>query len=185
MPFRLETPRLILRQFEKRDLEALVTYRSDPQVARHQDWDVPYPREKALAFLEEAIQAQPTPGRWFPVAIESKSSGETLGECAFFWLEDGQQAQIVITLATRHQRQGYAREALERLLEYLFEDLKLHRVQASADVENHAAWHLMIQLGMRLEGQSIESRWLKGRWSSEYHYALLQGEWREGRGSRE
>lgn len=182
MPFRLETPRLILRQFEQRDLEALIAYRSDPQVARYQSWDAPYPREKALAFLEWATRVRPTPGQWFHMAIESKSSGETLGECAFLWLEDGQQARIVVTLATRHQRQGYAREALERLLEYLFEDLKLHRVHASADVENHAAWHLMVQLGMRLEGQSIESLWLKGRWSSEYHYAILQREWRERRG---
>ena len=58
-------------------------------------------------------------------------------------------SEIGATLAAEHQGKGYAREALERLLEHLFEDLGLHRVRASADVENHAAWHLMVQLGLR------------------------------------
>ncbi|MER3444021.1 MAG: GNAT family N-acetyltransferase [Meiothermus sp.] len=183
MPFRLESPRLILRQFEAHDLEPFLAYRSDPRVARYQSWEAPYPREKALAFLEWATQARPAPGQWFQAAIESKDTGATLGDCAFFWLEDGRQAEIGATLAAEHQGKGYAREALERLLEHLFEDLGLHRVRASADVENHAAWHLMVQLGLRLEGHSVESLWLKGRWSSEYHYAILQREWRERRAS--
>ncbi|PZA06256.1 N-acetyltransferase [Meiothermus sp. PNK-Is4] len=180
--FRLESPRLALRTFEDRDLEAFIRYRSDPEVARYQGWEVPYPRDKAVEFLERAKAAVPAvPGQWYPMALERKDNGEMIGECAFCLLPDGQQAEMTITLSRAHQGQGLAREALERLLEYLFGELKLHRVRANTDVENHPSWQLMVRLGMRLEGTFVQSLWLKGHWASEYAYAILREEWEQKR----
>lgn len=176
--FRLETPRLVLRRFQDSDLEPFVQYRSDPDVVRYQSWELPFPKEKALEFIVWAKNAQPArPGEWFQAAIERKDSGQMIGDCGLYLLPDGQQAEMGITLDKAHWGQGYAREALERVLEYFFAELGLHRVRASTDVENHSSWHLMVKLGMRLEGTFVQSLWFKGRWSSEYWYAILQEEW--------
>lgn len=178
--FRLETPRLILRTFQDSDLEPFQHYRSDPDVARYQGWDTPFPREKALEFVAWAKNAKPgTPGEWYQAAIERKDSGEMIGDCTFYLLPDGKQAEMGITLAKAHWGRGFAKETLERLLEYLLDQLKLHRVRANTDVENHSSWHLMVKLGMRLEGTFVQNLWFKGRWSSEYGYAILQEEWRK------
>ena len=75
------------------------------------------------------------------------------------------------------QGKGYATEGVLCLLDYLFGELKLHRVQANCDPENLASAHLMKRVGMRLEGQLLESFWFKGRWADEDWYAILQKEW--------
>ncbi|MDQ5851525.1 MAG: GNAT family N-acetyltransferase, partial [Chloroflexota bacterium] len=42
---------------------------------------------------------------------------------------------------------------------------------------NTASMTLLERLGMRREGHVRERVWFKGRWSSEYWYALLRQEW--------
>ena len=84
MPFYLETPRLVLRSFEDRDAAPFAAYRSDPEVARYQGWEAPFPMENAARFVADMIRARPgMPGAWYQVAIELKSTGEMIGDCAF------------------------------------------------------------------------------------------------------
>ena len=175
----LETERLVLRGFRHEDLGTFTAYRSDPEVARYQSWDAPYPRERAAEFLREMRCSIPgLPGEWHQVAIERKSDGELLGDCAFCVLaEDSRQAEIGFTLARAHQGQGYAAEAVARLLDHLFDDFRLHRVRAICDVENVPSARLMERLGLRREACMVGSLHMKGRWSSEYWYAILRREW--------
>ncbi len=179
MSLRFETSRLILRPFEDRDAQPFSVYRSDPEVARYQGWEAPYSLEQAAAFVEEMKAAHPgLPGRWYQLAMERKCSGETIGDCAFtILLEDPRQAEVAFTLARAYQGQGYATEALTRLLGYLFTELELHRVRANIDPDNRASARLLERVGMRHEGRFIDSLWLKGRYWSEDWYAILRGEW--------
>lgn len=173
-----ETPRLILRTFEDSDQQAFAAYRSDPQVAQYQGWEAPYSLEQARDFIAEMRQLVPgTPGRWLQVAIQVKSSGALAGDVAFHLSEDSRQAMLGYTLAAAYQGQGYAREAVARLLDYLFGELNLHRVVATTDELNTASIRLLEALGLRREAHFIQNLWFKGRWSSEYYYALLRDEW--------
>jgi RimJ/RimL family protein N-acetyltransferase len=179
MSFRMETDRLILRTFRPEDLDAFLAYRNDPLVALHQSWDLPYSREQGIAFVDEMAKANPgEAGFWFQIAIELKATGAMIGDCVFCCLkEDAHQAEIGFSLARVYQGQGYASEAIRRLLDYLFDELDLHRVRAICDVENVASARLLERVGMRREAHFIESFWIKGRWSSEYWYAILRREW--------
>ncbi len=180
MRFRLETPRLILRAFEERDAASFAAYRSDPEVARYQGWDTPYPLELAREFVSEMSQRQPgLPEKWYQVALELKAGGALIGDVAFQILEDGRQAEIAYTLARACWGQGYASEALARLLDYLFGELDLHRVHANIDPANAASARLLTRAGMRHEGRFMESLWWKGHWADEDWYAILQSEWKE------
>ena len=175
----LETQRLKLRPFQMSDLDPFVAYRSDPEVARYQGWDAPYPVEKAAAFIEEMAQATPdTNGHWYQFAVELKQNGGMIGDCAFHTLsEDNRQAEIGFSFACSYQGFGYATESVKRLLDYFFADLGLHRVQAICDVENTASARLLERVGMRREAHFVDNTWFKGAWGSEYLYALLQYEW--------
>lgn len=179
IPFRLETSRLILRSFEQKDIEPFQSYRSDPEVARYQGWEAPFSLEQASQFVTEMSARIPgEPGQWFQIAIEVRATGETIGDCAFQRLrEDDRQAEIGITLARPYQGKGYATEAVTRLVDYLFGDLRLHRVRANIDPENSASARLLQKIGMRHEGRFLESLWLKGAWVNEDWYALLAREW--------
>jgi RimJ/RimL family protein N-acetyltransferase len=179
MKFFLETPRLILRSFTEHDIKPFMLYRSDPQVARYQGWEAPFSWEQATQFVSEMIARIPgEPGQWYQIALEQKLTGQMIGDCVFQRLtEDHRQAEIGITLARQFQRQGYASEAVSRLLDHLFSDLGLHRVRANCDPENIASSRLLEKVGMRHEGRFIESLWFKGRWTDEDWYAILRKDW--------
>ena len=173
----LESERLVLRRFADADLESFLAYRNDPEVARYQSWDS-YTEREATAMIEELKSQQPgTPGEWFQFAIESKQTGTLVGDCALKVEGDGRQAEVGFTLSREHQGKGYASEAVSRLLDYAFGDLGLHRVVAITDQENEPSFGLLERLGMRREGRFVRNAWFKGRWSSEYLYAVLKDEW--------
>jgi aminoglycoside 6'-N-acetyltransferase len=124
-----------------------------------------------------------TPGAWYQLATCLRDTGEQVGDCAFRVLPDEpKQGEIGFTLARPYQGRGYATEAVGGLLGHLFGALELHRVRAICDVENPASARVLERLGFRREGQFRENTWFKGRWSSEYLYAMLGSEWGSRRG---
>jgi RimJ/RimL family protein N-acetyltransferase len=52
-------------------------------------------------------------------------------------------------------------------------------VIAECDVDNIASWSLLDKLGFRREAHLVENIFFKGKYGSEYHYALLRREWRK------
>jgi RimJ/RimL family protein N-acetyltransferase len=177
--------RLILRNFRDSDLESFLLYRNDPQVAQYQGWGLPYTHEQAMKLIASVRDMHaPKQGHWLQLAIESKDDGEMIGDLGcFITKDDARQAMIGFTLARPHWRKGHAVDAVSCLLEYLFGDLDLHRVVADCDVENTGSWRTLERLGFRREAHYLESLFFKGAYTSEFHYGLLQREWREQKGS--
>jgi len=176
---RIETARLILRRPSPDDLPTLLAYRNDPLVARYQSWTGMSAREgegliAAMMTLEPGQRDE-----WFQFAIERKSDGAHIGDCALHTLDDVRQGEIGYTLARSAQGHGYAREAVAAVVEYAFTVLKMHRIRADADVENAPSYRLLEALGFRREGTFIEAGWYHGKWCSEHLYAILAREWRK------
>ena len=178
MAFTLTAKRLRIRQFQDSDLEPFFEYRNDPDVARYQGWDLPYPLENAVEFVAEMKAKDPqVQDEWLQVAIEEISTGQMVGDVAFFLKKDDPQAYIGCTIARPHWRKGYGMEATCHLLDYLFSELDLHRVIAITDVENIASFGMLERIGFRREAHFVENLIFKGHWASEYHYAMLKHEW--------
>jgi len=175
---RIESGRMILRRFVDSDLAPFVAYRNDPEVARYQSWDS-CDEEEARAFIHDMETAQPgVPGEWFQFAVESRVTGDLIGDCALQVDEhETYRAEIGFTLAREHQGKGFASEAVSRLLDYAFDTLRIHRVIAISDCRNTRSWALLERVGMRREGHFLENVWFKGGWSDEYLYAVLKHEW--------
>jgi len=133
----LETARLRLRRFAASDLPVFVAYRNDPEIARYQSWDT-FSEAEGHAFLREQLQTVPgTPGAWCQFALEHKATGRMLGDCALqVDAAEQRQGQIGFTLARENQGRGFATEAVARLLDYGFSELRLHRIIAITDSEH-------------------------------------------------
>lgn len=69
---------------------------------------------------------------------------------------------------------GYATEALERIIRFGFEDLKLHRIEAGCAVDNIASYKVMEKCGMIREAHRRKLLPLKSGWSDNYEYAILE-----------
>lgn len=175
----LVSDRLTLRRFQLTDLAAFVSYRSDPQVARFQSWDSPYPAAEGERMITRLLCQYPdTAGQWFQYAVALRSTKELIGDCAARTdAGDPRQAEIGFTLAAEHQGHGYATEAARTLLGYLFQARAKHRVIACCDARNLASARVLERLPMRREGHLRESTWAKGEWTDDLLYAVLDREW--------
>lgn len=68
---------------------------------------------------------------------------------------------------------GYATEALKRILAYGFNDLKLHRIEAGCAVDNIGSIRTLEKAGMTREGRKRQVLPLKDGWSDNFEYAIL------------
>lgn len=73
---------------------------------------------------------------------------------------------------------GYATEAAWRVMDWAFQELKVHRIVAFCRADNAASLRVMEKLGMHQDGRLRETRWLRGMWWDEYVYSILEREWK-------
>ena len=59
-----------------------------------------------------------------------------------------------------------------------FEELGLHRIAGRLDARNEASARVLERLGMRREAHLVENEFVKGEWTDELVYAMLEQEWR-------
>jgi RimJ/RimL family protein N-acetyltransferase len=172
------TPRLRLDVLREADADTLFRYRSDPAVARYQGW-CPGSRSEALDFIRSQQQiALDVPDSWLQLAIRLADDGALIGDLGLHLPADEHGSyEFGITIAPAHQGKGYAREAAQTLLDFLFRTLGAHRVHASIDPRNVASAALLRSLGMRQEAHFRESLKMRGEWVDDMIFALLAREW--------
>ena len=142
------TARLRLDALRDEDAAALFAYRGDPAVARFQGWK-PVAVADAKRFIETQHGLVPdTPDTWWQRAIRLRDSGELIGDLGLHFIDDG-TVEIGISLALAQQRQGYAREALEVMLDFVLGGLRKQRVVAFVEPRNFMCMRLLEGLGMR------------------------------------
>jgi RimJ/RimL family protein N-acetyltransferase len=177
-----ETSRLVLRRFAPGDEAAFAAYRSDPEVARYQSWDAPFPLADAERFVAELSLADPRALGWFQYAIERRDEPGLIGDVGVCRSDEGRQAELGFTFAPAHQGRGYASEAVTRIVEFLLVEEGLHRLTANADGRNVRSARLLERVGFRREGHLVASSWIKGEWTDDLLFGLLASEWAGHRG---
>lgn len=177
----MTTERLILRRFRASDAPVLAAYRSDPQVARYQSWEAPFPLEKAETAVRGFAAGSPTAAGWFQYAIELADEQTLIGDVAVRLHDNLKQAEIGFTLATAYQKRGYATEAVSAVLDRLFGRQDLHRVMGECDARNTRSAALLERLGFTREGLLRQQTWIKGEWTDDLLYGLLATEWAASR----
>jgi ribosomal-protein-alanine N-acetyltransferase len=162
------------------DLDNFHQYRSDPEVTKYQGFDV-MTKEACADFINAQSEKQfGVPGQWIQYAIELKKANQLIGDCAIkLDLNDIRLAEVGMTISNLHQKKGYAKEALAGILNWLFETQHIVRVTEIVDAENVASINLLKSLNFKQEGHFIENIFFKGKWGSEFQYALLKREWKK------
>lgn len=179
MPFPpITTSRLTIRAMRPADGEALWLRRNDPDVSKYQDWIRPFPRERADEIAREcAAMEGPQNDEWWMAAIDMAETGETIGDLAVHVENEGHTVEIGYTLASTHWRKGYALEATEALVEWLFEDFGADRVWGMLHPDNRPSAMVLERVGMLFEGHSRLSYWLAGEGSDDWIYGMVRDDW--------
>ncbi|MGB8859819.1 MAG: GNAT family N-acetyltransferase [Ilumatobacteraceae bacterium] len=167
----LHTPRLTIRVARVADAPVFAAYRSDPEIAKYQDWDMPYQADRALTRLA-ALEAfdDVAEGEWISFAIEH--AGEVIGDVVANIHEGGGIAEIGFTIATAHHGRGYAGEAASAMVDHLIERHGVHRIVAGLDPGNVASMRVLEKLGMRKECLAPAAYCVRGEWVDDLRYAM-------------
>jgi aminoglycoside 6'-N-acetyltransferase len=153
------------------DAPALAGYRSDPDVARYQDWDVPFTLDDATRFVGGMAGLEwPVLDDWYQVAIDL--DGRMIGDVGVHRSADGREATIGYTLAREHHGLGYATESVGAVIDHLFAE-GTERIHASIDPANAASARLLTRLGFRLVRRSTAV--VRGETLPDDQYVLARG----------
>ncbi|HSE30525.1 MAG TPA: GNAT family protein [Pyrinomonadaceae bacterium] len=95
-----------------------------------------------------------------------------------------QSAYIGYHVGAEFARLGYASEALELVLKFAFEKLRLHRLEANIQPSNRASIALVKRAGFVREGFSRRYLKICGRWRDHERWAIIAEDWKAKRASR-
>jgi RimJ/RimL family protein N-acetyltransferase len=171
----LRTARLTLRMMRLTDAPSLATYRADPDVARYQQWDLPFTEIDALRLIDgQADLDGPTRGEWVQVALDR--DGATIGDVGLYLDTDGHEASVGYTLSPAAQGKGYAAEAVGAVVEALFAAAGVRRIVANVDPANVASLRVVERLGFVVEGVARSAVHVRGDWVDGVCLALLESD---------
>ena len=181
-PAQFETDRLIIRPFVEDDLRTIhrildQTFGDGTNIANESAL------QERKSWLEWSILSQ----EWLPKmdqtpygdrAVVLKATGQVIGSVGYVPLRDVYWQIPELGIAARgyttpevglfwvidplHQRQGYATEAAQALIDHAFKQWQLARILATTDDSNIASQAVMRKLGMTLTHNSLpEPHWLQ------------------------
>ena len=72
-----------------------------------------------------------------------------------------------------HNTKGYTTEALQLVVDFAFRELKLHRIEAGAMLDNIASIRVLEKVGFKKEGIAKENIRINGKWTDNQILAII------------
>lgn len=151
--FRLETERLVIREWEPGDREAFRAMAQDPVVMRYINGGVPLSEEEIDATLARQGRNAEVHGFCMGALVE-KASGEVIGVAGLQPLGTTGDLEIGWWLAPRVWGRGFATEAGAAAMNHVLGTLGRPRVVAIIDPPNEASKRVAARLGLRFVRQT-------------------------------
>ena len=130
------TPRLILRQLSINDEKEIFILRSDEELLKFLDIPKASSLDDAHIFINK-INNGIEKGEWFYWAITLNNHDRLIGTiCLWNFSKDRTQAEIGYQLLKEYQGKGYMQEALQKILNFAFNKVKLKSIQAELSPRN-------------------------------------------------
>ncbi|WP_070119673.1 GNAT family N-acetyltransferase [Bacillus marinisedimentorum] len=177
MNIKLETERLLLRIFTRDDAFRIKELANNKQLAEILGLPHPYEAEHA----EDWIAAQPESikkGIEYPLAIVSKDQNAIIGTIAIRVDKRNNKGELGYWVGTGYWGNGFATEAVNRIIKFGFEELNLNKISASALSWNHASATVLDKAGLQKEGILRQDRLLLDTYEDMVVYGLLRNEYK-------
>jgi ribosomal-protein-alanine N-acetyltransferase len=150
---RIETDRLILRQFVLEDSEDVYrNWANDDEVTKFLTWPTHPDTEVSAKVIKSWVEEYSKPD-FYQWAIELKSMNEVIGSISAVRInEEINSVEIGYCIGRKFWKQGITSDALNALIKFFFEEVKVNRIEAKHDPNNPNSGRVMMKCGLKLEG---------------------------------
>jgi ribosomal-protein-alanine N-acetyltransferase len=170
---RIRTSRLLLRALHPTDMEALFFLRSDEEVMRYID----RPRAQQLhdikIFIEQAnADIEERTGLTWGICFPDQNT--LFGYIGYWRMQPSNyRAEVGYALHPDYQGKGFAREALEAVIDFGFNQMGLHSIEANINPDNDASRQLLLRCGFVKEAYFRQNYLFNGQFLDSEIYSLL------------
>lgn len=174
----LVTRDLRLRPSAATDAEGMFAMLSDPESMKY--WcDKPVKDlAAAIEVLNKDLESDAA-GNSLCWAVTFPGEDRMIGKCILFRFDEANhRAEIGYILNREYWRRGLMRQALEVVIDFAFDTLKLHRIEADVDTENTSSIAILEKLGFKREGLFRERWFVYDEWQDSVMLGLLEQDWR-------
>lgn len=174
----LETERLILRKLMLADAPNIQEQANNPLLAQNMiSIPYPYPDGAAEQFLREVALPDWEAGKEYIFAMIRRADDTFMGVIGIE-LQGNDRAEVGYWVGEVFWGNGYATEALKRVIQFGFEEMHLHRIQAMYFSFNPASRRVMDKAGMTFEGVLRDYLCKGDKYISVGVCSILRREWR-------
>ena len=171
----IETERLVLRQLTESDLDFIFKIFSREDTGRYTADDSVRTMDGARELYEKYIRTKP---HLFRLGLFLKETGKPIGTIGLYGIKmEDFRAVMGFDLLREQWGRGYMTEAGKALIDYAFGELKLNRIQASADADNRRSIATIERMGLRREGVMRQKDFYKGAFHDDVMYSILKEDW--------
>lgn len=176
----LETERLILRPVTQDDAGAVFLYASNPNLTRFTLFETHQTIEDSRWFVSTYAHSrytckEPDP---FGIVIKYDPDGMMVGALGAHWLsQPNGTMEIGYSIAEPFWGHGYIPEACQALIDYLYANFAVERLQARVFVGNIASDRVLEKLGFMKEGVLRSLVFRRGAWCDIAMWSLLRSDW--------
>ncbi len=175
--------RIVLRMANNEDISLILDYFTENRI-----YLTPYyPTWQVNFFTEEYWQMQVEVNyqefnhdnslRLFIFPLDNPN--KIIGTLNFsnFVRGSAQYCHVGYSLAESEQGKGYMKEAMRGAIQYVFYELKMHRISASYMPHNQRSGKLLKSLGFMVEGYARDYLMINGKWEDHILTSLINQEW--------
>ena len=170
----LESERLIFRAIRDTDINEIFALRSNPQLMQYIPRPLITSLDEARAHLK-MIQDKIDSNEGINWAMTEKGNDKLISLIGFYKIENENfRSEIGYMLLPEYQNKGYITEAIKTLLNFGFNQMGLHSVEAVIDPRNIASEKALLKNGFVKEAHFVENCYFDGTFLDSAHYSILK-----------
>ena len=171
----IRTERLLLRRMTTNDAEEILYLRSNDDVMKYIDRERTKTIEDAKSFLDK-IETSLNSNNGIMWGITLKETpGELIGNIGYWRLiKEHYRAEVGYMLHPSFWKKGIMKEALLRVIDFAFDEMNLHSIEANINPGNTASATLLESTGFIKEAYFKEDFFFNGAFHDTIIYSRLK-----------
>ena len=172
----LESERLVLRRLKDSDAPEVYKIRSNLERMKYIPRPILQNEEEALAMIQMMNTKidENTDINW---AVCLKNSDKIIGFMGFYRVQpESYRTEIGYMILPEYDGKGYVSESVTTMLNYAFNTVGFHSVEAVIDPNNFGSARVLEKNGFRKEAHFIENFFWNNEFIDSVHYGILKRE---------